>query len=143
MTKLDHSIRSDERSAKNPKMRMFGRNTVASAFTFMLDLAILWALVELASVPRVAAAAIAFFIPLVIFYFLQREWVFAGTDRGVSEGLTYFSINVAIGFGAMLVVFWALLEFTELHYLIARLAASVVYGLLLFGLNGRFNFKQL
>ena len=43
----------------------------------------------------------------------------------------------------MLGVFWALLEFTELHYLVARVAASVVYGLLLFALNGRFNFKEL
>ena len=141
MAKFDRPAR--DRVLKNPKLRMFGRNTVASTGTFLLDLAILWALVELASVPRVAAAAIAFLLPLMVFYFLQREWVFAGTQRGLAKGFAYFAMNVGIGFVAMLAVFWALLEFTTLHYLVARLAASVVYGLLLFALNGRFNFKQL
>jgi putative flippase GtrA len=124
-------------------LRMFGRNTVASSITFLLDLAILWALVEFASMPQMAAAAVAFVLPLILFYFLQRQWVFAGTERRVAEGLAYFSMNVAIAFLAMLAVFWVLLEFTALHYLLARLLASVVYGLLLFALNGRFNFKQL
>ena len=122
---------------------MFGRNTVASTIAFLLDLAILWALVELAGFPRVAAAAIAFVIPLVVFYFLQREWVFSGTNQGVAKGFLYFLVNMAIGFAAMIATFWALLELTDLHYLLARVAASVVYGLLLFFLNGRFNFKEL
>lgn len=124
-------------------MRMFGRNTIASTITFLLDLAILWALVELASMPRVTAAAIAFLLPLIIFYYLQRGWVFAGNEQGRLRGFAFFSMNVGIGYIAMLAVFWALVEFTTIHYLIARLLASVVYGLLLFGLNGRFNFKQL
>ena len=89
------------------------------------------------------AAAIAFVIPLIVFYFLQREWVFPGTHRGVASGFAYFLVNVGIGFVAMLGTFWLLLEITGLHYLIARVAASVVYGLLLFFLNGRFNFKEL
>ena len=122
---------------------MFGRNTVASTISFVLDLAILAALVELAGVPHVVAAAIAFIIPLIVFYFLQREWVFPGTDRGMASGFVYFLINMGIGFAAMLAVFWTLLELTDLHYLIARVLASVVYGIVVFVLNGVFNFKQL
>lgn len=122
---------------------MFGRNTVASTIAFALDLAILWALVELAGIAHVPAATIAFVLPLIVFYFLQREWVFPGTHRGIAAGFAYFLINTAIGFAAMLATFWALLELTDLHYLLARVAASVVYGLLLFFLNGRFNFKEL
>lgn len=122
---------------------MFGRNTVASTIAFLLDLAILWGLVELAGMSRVVAAAVAFVIPLILFYFLQREWVFPGTHQGVAKGFLYFLVNVGIGFVAMLATFWLLLELTNLHYLVARVAASVVYGLLLFFLNGRFNFKEL
>jgi putative flippase GtrA len=129
--------------AGSRQARMFGRNTVASTISFLLDLAILAALVELAGVPHVVAASIAFIIPLIVFYFLQREWVFPGTHRGVASGFVYFLINMGIGFAAMLAVFWTLLEVTELHYLVARVLASVVYGIVVFVLNGVFNFKQL
>ena len=122
---------------------MFGRNTVASTIAFVLDLAILWALVELLEIPRVIAAVIAFIVPMIVFYLLSRFWVFAGTSRNVASGFAYFMLNVGIGFVVMLAVFWALLQFTEIYYLIARVAASVVSGIVIFLLNGYFNFKQL
>ena len=123
--------------------RMLGRNTVASTISFVLDLAILTMLVEFAGVAHVPAAAVAFVIPLIVFYFLQREWVFPGTHRGVASGFVYFLIIMGIGFAAMLAVFWTLLEVTDLHYLVARVLASIVYGIIVFVLNGVFNFKQL
>lgn len=129
--------------AEDRRVRMFGRNTIASAITLLLNLAILWVLVEFASVPRIPAAAAAFVLPLIAFYFLQREWVFPDTDRRPAKGFAYFLINVGIGFAAMLSVFWALTELAQIHYLVARVAASGVYGLLLFLLNGRFNFGEL
>lgn len=122
---------------------MLVRNTVASTIAFLLDLAILASLVELAGFDHVPAAMVAFIVPLIVFYFLQREWVFPGTHRGVASGFVYFLINMAIGFAAMIGVFWTLLEVTDLHYIIARVLASVVYGLVVFVLNGVFNFKQL
>lgn len=122
---------------------MFGKNTVASTLAFLLDLAILWSLVELAGFPRVPAAIVAFAVPMVLFYILEREWVFPGTKRGVASGFVYFMINIGIGFVVMLAVFWGLLLVTDLHYLIARVAASVVSGIVIFILNGVFNFKQL
>jgi putative flippase GtrA len=137
-------VRQAGKNAVNSRgARMFGRNTIASTFSFLLDLAILVALVELAGLPRVPAAAIAFIIPLIVFYFLQREWVFKGTDRGVAEGFVYFLIIMGIGFTTMLTVFWTLLEFTEIHYVLARLIASAVHGIIVFVLNGMFNFKKL
>ena len=122
---------------------MFGRNTVASTIAFALDLAILWGLVEFFHVPRVIAAVIAFVIPMVVFYFLSREWVFPDTKRGVASGFVFFMMNIGIGFVVMLAIFWTLLEFTSLYYLLARVAASVVSGIVIFLLNGYFNFKQL
>ena len=124
-------------------LQKFFRNTAASMVTFTLDLVILWTLVEIVELPRVLAAAIAFIIPLVVFYFLQREWVFPQNDRSMGKGLALFALSVAVGFTAMLATFWALLELTELHYILARILASVVYGLLLFYLNGKFNFRDL
>ncbi len=122
---------------------MFGRNTVASTIAFALDLLILWGLVELLYVPHVIAAVIAFILPMIVFYVLSREWVFPDTHRGVASGFAYFMINVGIGFVVMLAVFWSLLEYTGLYYLVARVVASTVSGIVIFLLNGFLNFKQL
>ena len=127
----------------NRIVRMFGKNTVASTIAFALDLAILWCLVELLAFPRVPAAVVAFLIPMVVFYVLERQWVFAGTKRGVVAGFVFFAVNVGIGFAVMLAVYWSLLLLTDLHYLVARVAASVVNGIVMFVLNGVFNFKKL
>ena len=122
---------------------MFGRHTVASTITFLLDLAILWSLVELLDVAYLPAALIAFVIPMTLAYVIEREWVFPGTQRGVVKGFFYFALNIGIGSAVMFATFWALLELAGVHYLIARVAASVVSGILIFLLNGLFNFKQL
>lgn len=127
----------------NRQVRMFGRNTVASSIAFALDLLILWGLVELLDVPHLIAAVVAFLVPMTLFYVLSREWVFPGTKRGVAAGYVYFLVNIGIGFLVMLAVFAALLNFTEIHYLAARVAGSVVSGIVIFLLNGIFNFKEL
>ena len=124
-------------------VRMFGRNAVASTVAFALDLLILWGLVELLDMPRVPAAIVAFLLPMTLFYVLSREWVFPGTKRGVAQGYVYFMINIGIGFVVMLAVFWALLLFTDVHYLLARIAGSIVSGIVIFFLNGFLNFKEL
>jgi putative flippase GtrA len=142
-TKLEDIAKAGEDIIESREAKMFGRNTVASIITFSLDLAILWSLVELVGIPHVIAAVAAFIVPMILFYILERQWVFPGTNRNVATGFLYFMINVGIGFAAMLATFWALLEFTPLHYLLARVLASVVNGIVIFLLNGLFNFKQL
>lgn len=123
--------------------RMFGRNTVASTITFLLDLGILWLLVELVSVPQLIAAVIAFAIAMILFYILSRCWVFPDSGRNAGSGFAYFLFNIGIGFLVMFAVFWALLQWTELFYLLARIIASIVSGVVIFLLNGIFNFKQI
>jgi putative flippase GtrA len=130
-------------AVKSRGVRMFGRNTVASTIAFALDLIILWSLVELLETPRVLAAVIAFIVPMTLFYVLSREWVFPGTNRGVAAGYIFFLVNIGIGFVVMLAVFIALINLTDAHYLVARVAGSIVSGILIFFLNGIFNFKQL
>ena len=122
---------------------MFGRNTVASTIAFALDLLILWALVDLAGIAHIPAAVVAFIIPITVFYVMARKWVFPGSDRGVAAGYAYFLVNAGIGFVVMLAVYAALLEFTGLHYLVARVIGSIVSGIVMFFLNGVLNFKEL
>ena len=105
----------DERGAK-----MFGRHTVASVIVFLIDVLLLWSLVALLGMGYMPAAVIAYLAAVLLFYVIARKWVFPHSDRSVGKGLLYFLLNFGAGFLVMLAVYWSLIEFAELHYLVAR-----------------------
>jgi putative flippase GtrA len=131
------------RAAKSRGAKMFGRNTIASFFAFALDIALLWLLVELAGIAYLPAAAIAFMAAMSMHYVVSRRWVFKASDRGMAAGYGYFLVNAGIGLVVTLAVFWSLISLLDFHYLVARVVASIVAGILVFFLNAVFNFKAL
>lgn len=122
---------------------MLIRNTVVSSFVFLLGLALLWLMVQRAGMNAVLAAAISFLIANGFHYALGRAWIFRGTDRGVRTGYMLFLINAGVGMAITVTLFAALLEWTSIHYLVARIIVSVFAGLAMFVLNAVFNFRQV
>lgn len=122
---------------------MLVRNTIVSSFVFLLGLALLWFLVQWAGMNAVLAAAIGFLVANSFHYALGRTWIFRGTERGLRTGYLLFLINS--GFGMLITVglFAALLHFTTIHYLVARVIVSVFAGLAMFVLNAVLNFRQV
>ena len=106
-------------------------------------MALLWLAVEWGGAPYLPAAAIAFLIAMSIHYALSRLWVFRGTRRGMAAGYVYFLMNAGIGLVVTIGAFALLMEWAGLHYLVARVLASVAAGVLVFFLNAVFNFKAL
>ena len=92
---------------------------------------------------KVAAAALAFVIANSIHYAFGRGWIFKGTERGVAEGYVYFLINAGVGLVITVGLFAAMIRWTPINYLVARVLVSVVSGLTVFLLNGIFNFRRL
>ena len=123
--------------------RLFGRNTVASFFAFGIDVALLWLAVEWGGLPYLPAAAAAFLLAMSIHYALARIWVFRSSERGMAKGYAYFLVIAGIGLVVTLGAFALLMELAGLHYLVARVLASVAAGVLVFFLNAVFNFKAL
>ena len=121
---------------------LLARNTVVSCFAFVFDLALLWAFVEYLGMNKLVAAAIAFVIATTLHYAFARTWIFKGTERAVGSGYVYFLINAVVGLVLTLVLFWAFMAI-GLHYVIARVVASVFAGLTIFVLNAVFNFKSV
>jgi putative flippase GtrA len=119
------------------------RNTLVSFGTFAFDIALLWVLVALLGMDKVGAAALAFVIANSIHYGIGRGWIFQGTDRHVATGFIYFQINSVIGLAITVGLFAALIRWTPINYLIARVLVSLVAGLAVFLLNAVFNFRQL
>lgn len=122
---------------------LFVRNTIVSCFAFAIDLLLLWLLVQYAGAPRLAAATLAFMVAVSIHYLLCRAWVFCDSTRGLGAGYLYFIANAGIGLAATLALFATLVELTGIHYLIARVIASVFAGVVVFLLNATLNFKSL
>ncbi len=104
---------------------------------------LLWALVRFGGMDKIAAAAIGFVVANTLHYALGRSWIFAGTERGVTEGYVYFLVNAGVGMGITLGLYAAFLAWTPINYLVARVIVSVFAGLAVFLLNAVLNFRQL
>jgi len=122
---------------------MLGRNTVASSAAFLVGLGALWVMVEQWGWAERIAAAASFVVANSLHYLLAYAWVFRGSARALGSGYAFFLVNGIIGLGAMMAAFDALLRFTPVHYMAARVLASVVAGLVIFALNATLNFRRL
>jgi len=110
---------------------------------FLLGLATLWLLVELARVGVLLATAATFLGATTLHYFLGRTWIYRGTKRKPVPGYGYFLVNAMLGLAVTVAMMGALLEWTPIHYLGARILVSVVAGLAMFLSNAILNFKRL
>jgi len=122
---------------------MLARNTIVSCGIFAFDLALLWLLVEQAGMGKVWAAVVAFIVANSIHYGFGRSWIFRGTDRAFASGYAYFLVNAAIGLVVTIALFAAIIRWTPVNYLVARVLVSVVSGLTVFVLNAVLNFRRL
>lgn len=122
---------------------MLVRNTVVSTASFLFGLGVLWLLVDLAGMGEVLAAAIGFIVAQTLHYALGRTWIFRGTDRAIGSGYVIFLLNAGMGLIITVSMFAALLEFTPIHYIAARVIVSVFAGLAMFVVNATFNFRKI
>jgi putative flippase GtrA len=122
---------------------LLARNTVLSTLIFALNLGMLRLLVENLFVPALPAAAMAFVAANSFQYAFARNWVFQGTQRRVASGYAFYLINAGVGLATTMLLYAAMLAFTSVHYLLARILVSVIAGLAMFLLNATLNFRRL
>ncbi len=122
---------------------MLARNTAVSSAVFVVGLGVLWALVNLVGTDEVPAAGAGFVIANSLHYALGRSWIFRGTDRGLRSGYLLFLVNSGIGLVVTMSLYALLLSATAMNYLVARIAVSVIAGLIVFVLNAALNFRRV
>jgi len=122
---------------------MLVRNTVVSTGVLGISVGILWLLVQQAGMEEVPAAGIGFLVAQTVHYALGRAWIFRGTDRPVASGYVLFLINAGVGLALTVGLFAAMLEYTSINYLVARVIVSVFAGLGMFVLNATLNFRRV
>ena len=122
---------------------MLVRNTVSGTLAFGISITVLWLLVHYAQMDEVLAAAIGFAAAQTAHYGLARYWIFPNSDRAVASGFLIFLVNAGLGMAITVSLYAALLEWTAMHYLVARVLVSVVAGLAMFLANATINFRQV
>ena len=123
--------------------KMLARNTVVSCLVFLVGLALLYVLVDMFGMNSIVATGVSFLVANSLHYLLGRSWIFRGTQRPFGEGFVIFLVNAGIGLVVTMTLYAALVTFTPIHYLAARVIVSLVSGLLLFVLNAVFNFRRV
>ena len=121
---------------------LLARNTLVSCGVFLFDILLLWVLVEALFMDKLVAAALAFIVAITVHYAFARGWIFVGTERALVSGYVYFLINAGVGLVVTIVMFWAFMAI-GIHYLPARVIASVFAGLAAFLLNAMLNFRSV
>ena len=121
---------------------LLGRNTIVSIFVFLVGLLLLWVLVERFGAPKLPAVGLSFLVSNTIHYAFGRAWIYRGTRRDAAAGYGFFLVNAVVGLGLTLALF-AGFEALGLHYIAARVVASLFAGLVLFLLNAVLNFRSL
>ena len=121
---------------------LLARNTVVSIIVFTAGLGLLWWLVERMGMAKVPAAAMSFLTSNTLHYVFGRTWIYRGTERPLVPGYVYFLMNAGLGLVATIGLFAAFVEL-GMHYILARIVASIFVGLMLFVLNAVWNFRSL
>jgi len=122
---------------------LFIRNAAASTLSFVFDLLLIWIMIERMGFNRLTAVAIGFVLANAFHYVLARAWVFRGTLRGLVSGYLYFLGNALFGLAIILSAFALLTDLLGVPYMLARVAASLCAGTVVFVLNATLNFRRL
>ena len=64
-------------------------------------------------------------------------------NAGWVRATSIFLLNGGMGLLATVTLFAALLRYTSMHYLVARVVVSVFAGLAMFVVNATFNFRRV
>lgn len=122
----------------------FIRFCVSGGVATMVDIALLYILVELFRVWYLAAAIPSFLIGSFVHFLISYFWVFEHEreTRFWRKYLKFTSIHI-LSLGINLILMYVFVEFLRTHYLIGKIAAVVGSLLWNFWGNKKFTFKTI
>lgn len=113
-------------STDNTLIQLF-RYLFVGGTAFVVDFGSLWALTEFAGLHYLVAAALAFLLGLITNYSLSIRWVFSSRTLGNRWlEFTVFGLIGVVGLGLNELIIWQGTETLGFHYLVSKVAATVV-----------------
>ncbi len=110
----------------------------------VLDLFILWILVEFLDVHYILAAILAFSISLTFGYITQKKFTFENNETDANKHIKYawiFVVTQIIGLIIYVFLLWVLTEKIWLYYITSAIIAKWIIFIRNFVINYYYNFK--
>ena len=104
----------------------FVRFCFVGGLSLIVDYAVLYSLTEWAGMYYLHSSAISFGVSVVFNYWLCVKYVFKGAKKQTTrQAIIFFSTGV-VGLGLNQLCMWFFVDVAGLHYLIAKLGATVI-----------------
>lgn len=104
----------------------FVRFCFVGGLSLIVDYAVLYSLTEWAGMYYLHSSAISFGVSVVFNYWLCVQYVFKGAKKQTPrQAIIFFSTGV-VGLGLNQLCMWFFVDVAGLHYLIAKLGATVI-----------------
>lgn len=125
----------------NILFRLF-KYSFVSFFATILDLLILYSLLELFSWHYLVPIILSFLIAHSINYFVNRKWAFIGTNAKHAKSYLLFMLFGMFSLFVILPVTYFVTEFFKINPVVSRGVASLVSGIINFSLNYFISFEM-
>ncbi len=120
----------------------FLRFATSSSFTLLIDMLLLFILVEYFNIIYYVAAGMSFTVSTSINYFISRNWGFKGTLTGFFKGYGLFLVFSIFGISLTVFLMWVFVDLVGIYYIISRVIVAVIEGTMTFFVNSLFTFKM-
>ena len=97
--------------------------------SFLVDYSLLFALTEWAGLYYLYSSAISFGVSVVFNYWLCVAYVFKGAGKQTTRQAAIFFVTGVMGLGLNQLCMWFFVSVAGMHYLIAKLGATVIVTL--------------
>ena len=111
------------------KLQEFVRFCFVGGLSLLVDMGILFGLTEFFGVNYLYSAGISFTVSVIFNYWLCVVYVFKGARKQTPKQATIFIGSSIIGLGLNQLCMWFFVEIILLHYMIAKLGATVIVTL--------------
>lgn len=102
------------------------RFCIVGGISLLIDYAVLYILVEFAGIHYLYSSAASFVVSVIFNYWLCVKYVFKGAKKQTTRQATLFIGSSVVGLGLNQLCMWIFVDIFNLHYLIAKLGATVV-----------------
>ncbi|MCR4956141.1 MAG: GtrA family protein [Lachnospiraceae bacterium] len=124
-------------------IKQFFRHSVIGGIAFLIDYGLLFWFTEIVGIYYLVSAIISFTISMIFNYGFSMRYVFTRRDDiSRRHEFVLFVILSVIGLIANTVLLWAIVKYTALHYMAAKLVATAIVTLYNFWSRKRYLEKR-
>ncbi len=114
---------------RNERLFEIIRFCIVGGLSLLVDCGVLYGLTDFCGVHYLYSAAISFTVSVIFNYWLCVKYVFKNARHQTPRQATIFIGSSVVGLGLNQLCMWFFVEIILLHYMIAKLAATVIVTL--------------